>query len=381
MLTMRVMGVVVLLLGIALGVWFWRDRDAPPPLPQDPTENVATAAKEPTAGPQSERLPAAVTPPPPTNVPTESAPAVTAPQPDAPVPPNRFQLQAIDAVTMQPISVWRAMLRRPGGGRQLTGEGGATGTVDIDLPAGTRGDLLVEAVGYEPWLAADFVVPAAGERPELVIAKLSSAAVAAGITLHVHDQALRPLDNVRVEAFALDAANRDGAWQDGKPLWSRRTAAPDGRYTLPTLAPGDYGIRVFAVDSDGVVLPFVPYRNTFALTGSNGFTEDVTLQAGCIPEFEIVDIYGKPLVPGGSQIDLMLTLPGGPDISRQWLVRTDGELFRGKDLLPGVGAAWPEVPVAAGLWQLQVGRQGRQPHIEAVSLRSGERQRIRVAVP
>ncbi|MCB9884862.1 MAG: hypothetical protein H6838_05180 [Planctomycetes bacterium] len=373
---MRAVVVTLLLLALALGVWLWRGNTQAPALPED----VAAAPGEQpsaTAPAASERLEA--TPTAPSEEPTAPAAApADGPQPGAPAAARPFQLVVVDALTRQPVPEFRVNLRLPGGGMELRSR---TGSTEVDVPAGTRGELLVEAQGYEPWHRIDFVAPPAEPQPAVVTVELNKAAVAAGITLHVHDTALQPVSTARVEAFQLGPGARDTDWWNGKPLWSRRATAEDGRYTLPTLAPGDYGIRVLAVDAKGTVLPFLPYTHVFALTGSNGFVEDVPLEAGCIPEFEVVDAYGKLLVPGTPSIGLSLRVPGGPDVSRQWLVEQQGEVFRGLDLLPGVGPAWPEVPVAAGAWQFEVRRDGRTPHVEAVSLRSGERQRIRVSVP
>ena len=373
---MRAAVVTLLLLVLALGVWLWRGSSVTPSLPED-TATAPGEAPAATAPAASERLEATPTAAPEPQIAPVTSPA-NDPQPGTPVTADPFQLLVVDALTRQAVPEFRAMLRLPGGGMELRSR---TGSIDVDLPAGTRAELLVEARGYEPWHLADFVAPRAEGQKAVVTVALNRAAVAAGITLHVHDTALQPIATARVEAFALDAAGHDTDWWNGKPLWSRRAAATDGRYTLPTLAPGDYGIRVLAVDDKGVVLPFLPYKHVFTLTGSNGFVEDVPLEAGCIPEFEIVDSLGKLLVPGTPSIGLSLRLPGGPEVSRQWLVAQQGELFRGLDLLPGVGPAWPEVPVAAGSWQIEVRREGLQPHVETVSLRSGERQRVRILVP
>jgi hypothetical protein len=68
--------------------------------------------------------------------------------------------------------------------------------------------------------------------------------VATGITLHVHDTGLQPVQNVRVEAYPLRPENRDLAWHVlEKALWVRRTQNAEGTYVLPELAAGEYGIR------------------------------------------------------------------------------------------------------------------------------------------
>ncbi len=373
---MRGAVVAIFLLLVAVGVWLWRSNTSTVVLPDEIAEKVEDqpGATAPAASERLEATPAA----PPGEAPAEApAPLPIEPQPGFPLPSKNFSIAVVDRVTRQPVRGFRVSVALPGGRTQLTSLSGTP----VSVTEHARGDLLVEARGYEPWHQSDFVPPTIGEDPVTVTIELDQALVAAGITLHVHDTALQPIGNARFEAFLLQPGDHERDWWNGKPMWSRRTAAADGKYTLPTLAPGDYGIRALAVDAQGLVLPFLPYTHVFTLTGSNGFVEDVPLEAGCIPEFEVVDAYGKLLVPGTPSIGLSLRLPGGPEVSRQWLVKQQEELFRGLDLLPGVGPASPEVPVAAGTWQFEVRRDGLSPHVETVLLRSGERQRIRVAVP
>ncbi len=380
--SMRIAAVLGLLLLVGLGIVLWSTRQSEATPPPAYEESRAPAERTPAAAERGERrLDASPAAPEPAVGAAAAPPSRDGDAPDAAHPPahvgTHLRLLPIDATTLEPIPAWTARLAHAGGRVEAWSR---QGPCAVDWPAGLRGRLLVEAEGYEPAVDDGFTVPTATTAPVEVRVTLTRAATAAGIALLVHDAALQPIANVRVEAFVVPAADPD-AWRGSRPLWSRRNASTDGRYTLPTLAPGHYAVRVLAVAADGTLLPFLPFERRFLLTGSNGFVEDVVLEAGCIPEFEIVDATGALLVPGAPPIGLSLRLPGGPEVPRQWLVRQQGELFRGLDVLPGVGAASPEMPVAAGSYVVVVRRPDRPAHEEPVLLRAGERQAVRIVVP
>jgi hypothetical protein len=262
----------------------------------------------------------------------------------------------------------------------LRGEG-RHGRADLRLPPDGNGQLLVESPGFAPF-TTDVAAPAEG-RPALSIdAFLDPAAQAAGITLLVHDTALQPVPNVRVDAFPLLAEGSRDAWHLGASLWARRSAAADGRYELPGLAPGDYGIRVLATDADGNLLPLLPYLHTFVLTGSSGYVEDVVLEPGCVPEFELLDAAGAPLDPKTTGVvQLHLTLPGTNAVPRMWTLRHEGRVTAALDTLPGSGVVAVAQPVPAGTYAFEVSIAGQQRVQQFVTLRAGERQQERIVVP
>ncbi|MBM4060764.1 MAG: hypothetical protein FJ265_06680 [Planctomycetes bacterium] len=372
----------LLLLLLALGVAavaFWArgsPGDEPPPAgapaPDDPR-------REP--GPAGPTEPGAVARQQPAGT-REAGTALPVPQPE-PVTPEaapaaNVELLVRSATTHEPVAAFRWAARMEGA--VLRGTGGE-GFAGLALPAAARVHLTVEAAGYTPGSEPELAVPPAGAAPRRVGLFLSPAAAATGVTLTVYDPARMPVAAVRVDAFALTAENRDLAWHLGTALWSRRRGATDGRYVLSELAPGDYGVRVLATDAEGTLLPLLPCVRTFALTGSNGFVEDVTLEPGCLPELELVTAAGAPLDPARGAVTLGLRLPGGPAVSRYWVQQQDGRLVRALDQLPGPGVVWPAEAVAPGRWQLDVLVDEKPALQQQIVLRAGERQRERLVVP
>jgi hypothetical protein len=304
----------------------------------------------------------------------------TEPPPEATTHPANVRLFVSSATTKQPLASFRWRIRGHGPTAELGT--GTDGHADFTLPADLVVELLVEADGYSPFTATQLTTPAADGLPLDVNVFLETAAVATGISLHVHDVSLQPIPNVRVEAFAVRPEDRDLAWYIlGKPLWVRRSADADGHYVLPELAAGEYGIRVLATDPDGNLLPLLPFRRIYQLTGSNGFVEDVTLEPGCLPMLLLVDPAGQPLDPQHGIISLGLRLPGGPMIARHWVQKRETGVVRAVDALPGLGVTWPSEPVAAGTWQLDVQIDGQPALQQRLELRAGERQEERIYVP
>jgi hypothetical protein len=204
---------------------------------------------------------------------------------------------------------------------------------------------------------------------------------AAGITLYVRDPRSLPVAHVRVDAFAL-AQPVPPAWHLGDALWARRASAPDGRYVLPELAPGDWGIRVVATDEHGALLPLLPYRGTFLLTGGNGFVEDVPLAPGALLALELVDAAGAPFDPAlAGATTLRLTLPGGPPVPRKWLVRDGAAATGAIDAVPGKGTVLLAEAVDAGQYALEVAIGGTVRAQRQLFLRPGITNEERVVVP
>jgi hypothetical protein len=352
--------------------------DRPVPVPATPERNQVAP---------NER-PADAEPKPHQSEPTQTLPPAL---PSQPVPGHsQVALTVRDLQTLGVVPAFRWRFR--GDGPEKWGDG-AEGRAHLDLESSARGELLVEAKGYSPFVRPQFAANADGNTAVDVL--LTPTVPAAGITLFVHDTALKPIGNVRVDAFVLSAESRDTAWHLGKALWARRTAAPDGRYTLPPLAAGEYGIRLVATDADGNLEPLLPYSHTYVLTGDNGYVEDVTLEPGCLPVFELVDSAGAFLDPQqvGSTIALQLRLPGGPDVPRMWVVMGPALLegSSGKALeravamaigvLPGVGPVRTAEALPAGTYSFEVSVAGNRRLQQSVTLRAGERQQERFVVP
>jgi hypothetical protein len=338
--------------------------DRPVPLPASP-ERSHVAPDEHPAEPQPNQAGA--------------SPALPPALPTAPVTERSpVQLTVRNLQTLAAVPAFRWRFR--GNGPEQRGEG-ADGQASLDLPNAARGELLVEATGYSPFVRPQFATVADGITSVDVL--LTPTVPAAGITLFVHDTALKPIGNVRVDAFALTAESRETAWHLGKALWARRTAAPDGRYTLPPLAAGEYGIRVAATDADGNLEPLLPYSRTFVLTGDNGYVEDVTLEPGCLPVFDLVDGAGAFLDPQqvGGTVALQLRLPGGPDVPRMWVVASSQTSAMAIGVLPGVGPVRTAEALPAGTYTFEVSIAGNRRLQQAVTLRAGERQQERLIVP
>jgi hypothetical protein len=288
-------------------------------------------------------------------------------------------LLARDVRNRQAVAAFRWRVRS---GADTWSGPGADGRAELGLPPDRGGELLVEADGFAPYARNDLVVPPAGSPPLQLDVFLLPAVPAAGITLHVRDLALQPIQHVRVDAFALTPENRDRTWHLGQPLWARRAGAADGTYALPPLPPGDYGIRVCATDADGNLLPLLPYARTFALTGDHGFVEDVPLEPGCILELALVDAAGEPYDPTRrGTLTLALSTPGGPAVPRKWRTRSGTVDATAVDVLPGTGGAELAEPIAAGIYTLELRVNGEPRAQQQLALRPGARQQVPVQVP
>lgn len=379
MRSMRTPLVVLVVLALVAGAvsWLWSSGDdaAPPPRPGEGGAQ-SRGTKEPPALERS-----AVPAPPPsaaTPEPTGSRPRETPPpQPPAAAPTVIANVRDLSART--PVASFRWRFRNS----LVTERGeGANGRAELALPASAVGELLIEADGYAPFTKPDLVVPTPPARAQSLDVFLVPAVTAAGITLHVRDLSLAPIAHVRVDAFALTAESARTAWHLGQALWARRTQAADGRYVLPELAAGQYGVRVVATKEDGTLLPLLPWRRTFTLTGDNGYLEDVPLEPGSLLVLELLDNTGAPFDPVRfGAATLSLRLPGGPAVQRKWLVRSGTSEASAIDVLPGAGKAELAEAVAPGPYSLEVFVNGEPRVQRTLMLRGGAVHEERVHVP
>lgn len=367
-----VAGLLLLLAGI--GVWITLADGADPRPPVQPSEPSATR-NQPGAPPLVERVPA-VRPPDPAAA--ETTPPAEVPRAEAPEAAANVALRVRSVAAHADVEEFSWRFRH--GATTLRGEG-RQGRAAMHLPPGGTGQLLVEAPGFAP-VTIDVTAPAA-ERPTTTVdAFLAAAAQATGITLLVHDTARQPIPHVRVDAWPLQPQSDRDAFHLGASLWARRSAAADGRYVLPELPPGEYGIRVLATDEDFLVLPLLPYLRTFTLTGSSGHLEDVTLEPGCLPEFDLYDATGAELDPASvGAVRLQLHLPGGAPVPRLWTQPVLGPSTVVVDALPGRGTVTLAQAVPADTYVLVVTIADQQRVQQFVTLRTGERQRERIVVP
>ena len=319
--------------------------------------------------------------------------AADAPPPAAPVsdaataPPRAVPADAASNVTLHVRSLatrgdvatfrWRFQANDV----LLHGDG-RDGHAALRLPPRVTGRLLVEVEDCQPFVA-EVTAPPDGAPPLALEAFLSPAPKGAGITLLVRDAALRPIEHVRVDAFALPPGHPAGDWHVASPLWARRNTAPDGRFVLPEMAPGEYGVRVMATDADGQLRPLLPFRGTFVLTGSTGYVEEAVLEAGCLLTLELFDATGAPLDPAAhGPILLHLHPAGGAPVARLWNGKNEnGRAVAALDALPARGPASPAEALPAGSYELLVSIDGQQRARQFVTLRAGEHQAERILVP
>jgi len=300
--------------------------------------------------------------------------APQAPAAEQPVPPPAdltLVLNVRDVVTRAPIEAfrWRFVQR----GDILRGES-AAGVAELALPRSRIGDLLIEADGMQPFAKKALQTPGVNQPTTHLDVFLTPAPSGQGITLMVKDLDRRPIQNVRVDAFKLNT-NQDIGWDLGQPLWARRADAADGTYQLPPLAPGDYGILLVATDADGNLLPLAPYRQTFTLTGSNGFLEDVPLEPACALRLDLLDANGAPFDPkvhGTTSIRLNQT--GQTGIQRKWTAKAEANgTVSQADVAAGPAPIWLDQPVAPGSYLLEIA-VNNAPRISQVLLLRPEQQ-------
>ncbi|MBX3463038.1 MAG: carboxypeptidase regulatory-like domain-containing protein [Planctomycetes bacterium] len=362
---------------LALGVG-WRlaapDADEPPPAGAGGEAPTAGAPAEPPV-PEREPLPAAEP-----NDPAAAEPPAPAVRDEPAEAAANVELRVRQVAGHAPVAAFAWRFRARGAATTLRGDG-HDGRAGLHLPPGARGQLLVEAAGFAP-AASEVAAPPAGAPPQVVDVFLAAAAGGAGITLSVRDTALQPVPHVRVDVFPLQPGDESTGWQLGAALWTRRAASADGRYELPELMPGEYGVRVLATDADGDVLPLLPFLHRFVLTGSNAYVEDVVLEPAGIAEFEFVDATGRALDPAAhGAVQLRLHEPGGDGPSRTWTTLGGGGRQTALDRLPGPGPVAPLQPMPAGSYELLLAIDGQDRLRQFLALRAGERHRLRCVVP
>lgn len=367
---------VALLVG---AVAYWAFADRPPlVLPSDPDAPATAGPAEPAPAQQGERL-AAPTPPtttPPANPPAKPELGVL-PPPQVAAEPN-VVLNVRDLVSRQPVAAFRWRFQNSRG----TWKGdGAAGRAELALEASAVGTLLLEADGLQPLSKDGVIVPTPPQSPLQLDLFLAPQGVATGITLMVHDTALQPIARVRVDAFQLADAKAEG-WHLGRALWARMAEAKDGKYQLPALEPATYGLQVVALDGNGEPLPLLPFRRAFAVTGSNGFLEDVPLEPGAMLGLEIVDSAGQgfdPTKQGTTRLSLHFA--GAPHVARKWINRQGQAAATAVDVLPGVGRAELAEAIPGGPYELEITVNGALRSKQPLFLRAGVKNEERIVVP
>jgi hypothetical protein len=191
-------------------------------------------------------------------------------------------------------TLWAEGQRRTGTADE---QGGDTG---LRMPKGTPYRVLLEADGYEPQEKNGTIAA----EPQVLDVFLATAGKHTGVVVTARDERAQPVPNLRVDLWRLKAdAALDQTGAAGEPLWSRRTSNDEGSYQLPELEPGRYELRAMAVDGEGALLPLLPFRARFEVTGSNSVPLQANLLPGAVLTLQPVDPAGSPL-------------RGGPDDNR-----------------------------------------------------------------
>jgi hypothetical protein len=273
---------LVVTIAVGAGLWVWAARDdsgqAPPPAQvQAPGSHAAGKAPVDTAVARQAL--------PPVDAPRPSeAPTTTPPAPDdAPVAEAAaVDLQVRDAATKAPIAAFRWRFRpAEGAGDQRKGNGTA-GAAGIALPAGARGELFVEAEGYQPE-SRPVQVPAVVGAPQQLALFLARTQARVGVTLVAHDDQSAPVARLRLELWQLAPAAADppaGTDPAEQPLWSRMGTGDNGTFHLPDLPVGRLALRAQPVDEHGDALPLLPWRAVFAFGGVEAVDYAVDFQPG-----------------------------------------------------------------------------------------------------
>jgi hypothetical protein len=369
--------VAVVAVVAVLAWWSFGGGDGPAPTPDSTTGTTSPPTRSNPAAPETGRIETAK---PPTENATPAAndpPTAPDPTPPADAPPN-VVLKVRDLAARTDVATFRWRFQNSLGTHK--GEG-THGEARCTLPPSSVGELLVEADGLQPFTRSDLIVPTPPAPALVVDVFLGPAAPATGITLHVRDTALQPIAWARVDAWKITDDNRQTAWQLHNPLWARRASAPDGKYTLPPLPPGEYGIRVVAIDEQGELLPLLPFRRVYTLTGSNGFVEDAPLEPGALLALDLVH-GNEPLDPARhGRTTLSLRLPGGPAVERRWVVRAQNVEAGAIDVLAGPGRVHLADAIPGGQYQLEVFVNG-QPRVQQMLFcKPGQKNEERIVVP
>lgn len=377
-----VVGIAVI--GLAgLLIWLLAGGDGVAPTPADP-QPASSTGSGPTPRSNSDARRAAVEMPEAAEQPSEPGPATAAPGDPEPTPepaarPNlRLVVREQNGNAAVAQFTYALVLPR----ERRTGEGEA-GEAELTVPPNTRIDVVVEAPDHVPF--RDVVQsPPPGAPARTLEVFLTRAATATGIVVQLQDQNGTTVEHVRAETWRLPSAAERRApidWRRERPLWSRQASDPNGRYELPQLEPGTYGVRLLALDAEGRVRPLQPFVREFTLTGSNGYDERVTLEPGCALGVEVVDSSYRALEPGQRAVEWHLRLAGGPQQRHRWIHRSERGRLAADDAPPVAGRCWLEEPVAPGLYRLVVTVDGTQRADFQLALRAGERQTERLVLP
>ena len=374
---MRALLVVLGLVIASTAAWYLRRPSATAPPAQDVTAPTTRSTTPPTAATGDPERLAAEEPAAPDAAPAAVDAQPTTPSPQLEAPPIEVEVRSL--TTQELVAAFRYRFTA---GETVWNGAVESGRAGLRIEPGVTGDLLIEAPGMQPEVRRGLTLPSPPAPPMQLQLFLRPAAVAEGITLLVRDVDRRAVAQVRVDAFALIAGEPQGAWHLGKPLWSRAASADDGRYVLPKLAPGSYGVQVVAVDREDRPLPLAPYRRVYDLTGSNGFLEDVSLEPACALQLDLYDASGAPFDPS-TRGDVRITLQRGgePAVSRRWTgPRAGGALDQFQvsevDRVPGPAPIWLATAAAPGPYVLEVSIDGqtvtRQP-LQLAAIRQIER--------
>jgi hypothetical protein len=364
--------IAILLIGAAYWAMQSEGNTIAPPAPQNVTApnkqasppNAATSMREAVNPRQKQVKPATNTAPPvapPPSLPIEDAPQATA------------IVHVSNVVTRKPVKGFRWKFFQRG---KILQDEVDSNSASLPIPRGAIGKLLIEADGMQPYTKDPLMVPKIASTPLEIFAFLTPVATATGVTLMARDIDGQPITNVRVDAFTLNTENHNEAWQVGQPLWARQAASDDGKYELPPLPPGEYGILLVATDKEGNLRPLTAHRQTVLLTGSNGYLEDVTLEPACALQLKVLDGNSQPFDPSThARASIKLNQTGATNTQRKWTLATpEGKTVSEANAMPGKGTIWIDEPVPAGNYNLEIVIDGVTRAQQFLQLRANETQ-------
>jgi hypothetical protein len=345
---------IALLVTIAAGAgfWLWAARDdsgtAPPPTRPE-ASGTPTAANSPVDTAVARQL-APVGAPRPSEAPP---PAPLAPD-DAPVAePAAVDLQVRDAATKAPIAAFRWRFRPADGATDERKGNGTAGAAGIALPARARGELFVEADGYQPE-SRPVQVPAILGAPQQFALFLTATQARVGVSLVAHDDQSAPVARLRLELWLLAPGAADppaGTDPADRPLWSRTGTGDAGMYRLPDLPVGRLALRAQPVDERGDALPLQPWRVVFPFGGVEAVNYAVDFLPGTALVLTADDDQQQALVLGCT-----VRNRGGDPVPVVWRSRHDERAAAslGADVVTLPGRATSALALPPGDYTLEL---------------------------
>lgn len=352
------------------------DRDASTPPGHATPDLEREPEREPApADPQRSEVPATTpdraAPAPPTD------PPATAPQhraDDAAPPLGVVALEVVDRASGEPVRAFRYLLSGDGTARHDRAIDGAN--ADIELAAGARRTLRVEADGYAPSEPIALEL-APGETRLPLRVPLERAGIATGVRFVLRRaDTLEPVPRVEVRANLREHGAAGATFRE---LWHRRSENPRGEFELPELPPGRYAFDLQALDADGRAAALLPVTHELDWFGAEAFEVPLDLQPGVRLALTVVDAANGEAI--GERFGAWLTDAADRPVPLRWLHRDGGRVLAGADALPASARCEVESPLPPGRYTLHVAhRDDVTPQTLSLQLVVGVDAELRVPI-